>query len=499
MSKPFTYWIRLALVVTLCIFTTFSPALAGKWIDRLLHRDCKPECCPAPVCEEIFVSACEPASICDCTPSAATPSAMETPKVEPPAVESSASPTPSLERPKTELPPAEPSKVDLPKIEQPVEPAPKAPPVVPPVAETPPPAAETPAVQPPTVEKPAVQPPVTEPPLALPPAVEAPIVQPPVAETPAVPEPAIEKPIGEPPVSAPAEVTPEKPGTQPKAEGEKPADPLGDIFGEPAKPKAETPNAETPKSDAAAVEPTKTDEPKPVAPLGDIFGDSEKPADAPKKSDSSKPSEQLEDIFSTPATKDAKPGEIKPTELPPTKPAPVESKPSDAPKSEPAKPASEPSLDDIFGKPTSTNADPLFDSLFRPRETKPAAPTPATKERETDLPKSTPPAPPPKSKDELNKLFGIGSFTPPSQFRGAEYKTWVDNTGTYTVNGRLTTIYSDKVKILKENGKTTTVPLSRLSDRDFSYVQWVASSLTVDSAAKLVKKSDEPVSTDSVR
>ncbi len=68
MSKPFTYWIRLALVATLCTFTTFSPALAGRWIDRLLHRDCKPECCTTPVCGELVVPACEPTVVCDCPP-----------------------------------------------------------------------------------------------------------------------------------------------------------------------------------------------------------------------------------------------------------------------------------------------------------------------------------------------------------------------------------------------------------------------------------------------
>jgi hypothetical protein len=287
----------------------------------------------------------------------------------------------------------------------------------------------------------------------------------------------------------------------PKAEGEKPADPLGDIFGEPVKPAAEPPKAEAPKSEAPAVETPKTEVPKTVDPLEDIFGDPAKPADAPKKPESTKPADPLEDIFGSPAPADSKPAEVKPVELPSADATPVESKPADAPKTEPAKPATEPSLDDIFGKPTSTNADPLFDSLFGPKDTKPAgaSPAPAIKGHESELPKSTPPAPPAKSKDELDKLFGIGSFTPPSQFRGAEYKTWVDNTGTYTVNGRLSMIYSDKVKILKENGKTTTVPLSRLSDRDFAYVQWVASSLTVDSAAKLVKKNDEPVSADSVR
>ena len=75
MSKPFTYWVRLALVATLCTLTTFSPALAGKFIDRLLNRDCPasnsncceivvPECPSVPTCEMPTLAACVPVASC---------------------------------------------------------------------------------------------------------------------------------------------------------------------------------------------------------------------------------------------------------------------------------------------------------------------------------------------------------------------------------------------------------------------------------------------------
>jgi hypothetical protein len=99
----------------------------------------------------------------------------------------------------------------------------------------------------------------------------------------------------------------------------------------------------------------------------------------------------------------------------------------------------------------------------------------------------------------LDKLFGIGSFTAPSQFNGAEFKTWIDNTGTYTIKARLAVIYGDKVKLLKDNGKFTTVSLDRLSDRDFEYVKWVATNLSPDKATKFVKKDSEKLDSDSVR
>jgi hypothetical protein len=64
----------------------------------------------------------------------------------------------------------------------------------------------------------------------------------------------------------------------------------------------------------------------------------------------------------------------------------------------------------------------------------------------------------------------------------------------------LVVIYSDRVKLIKENGKFTTVPINRLSEKDFQYVQWVASNLTLDTNKKFVKKGNESTTeNDSVR
>ena len=56
MSKPFTYWVRLALVVTMCTLVTFSPVNAGRLMDRLLHRD---------ACKTSATECCEPISPCE--------------------------------------------------------------------------------------------------------------------------------------------------------------------------------------------------------------------------------------------------------------------------------------------------------------------------------------------------------------------------------------------------------------------------------------------------
>ena len=77
-------------------------------------------------------------------------------------------------------------------------------------------------------------------------------------------------------------------------------------------------------------------------------------------------------------------------------------------------------------------------------------------------------------KSEFEQLFETPTFLPPSEFRGAEVRRWRDNTGAYEVEGRLVIIYPDKVRLQKENGRTTTVAMRRLSPLDQAYVRWVA-------------------------
>jgi hypothetical protein len=179
--------------------------------------------------------------------------------------------------------------------------------------------------------------------------------------------------------------------------------------------------------------------------------------------------------------------------------------------SKPAAPATpapaDPSIDDLFGKPIAIDVssepaaatrsdDGFLDALFG---TPTATPEPASTEptkKATDGPAIKDTKAP---ADELDALFGLGANTRSPDFGGAEYRQWVDNSGAYQVKARLAVIYADKVKLMKENGKFTTVPLSRLSEADFGYVNWVASSLTKGSAARLVKTEAQPVGSDVAR
>jgi hypothetical protein len=71
----------------------------------------------------------------------------------------------------------------------------------------------------------------------------------------------------------------------------------------------------------------------------------------------------------------------------------------------------------------------------------------------------------------------------PEEFRGAEQRLWRDNTGAYEVQGTLSIIYPDKVRLTKANGRTTTVAMRRLSPADQTYVRWVADRLVRNGVA----------------
>ncbi len=56
-------------------------------------------------------------------------------------------------------------------------------------------------------------------------------------------------------------------------------------------------------------------------------------------------------------------------------------------------------------------------------------------------------------------------------------RVWTDNTGTYRTSGRLVVIAKTHIRILKDNGRHSTVPLHRLSRADLDYVIAVAKKL----------------------
>ena len=477
MSKPFTYWVRLAMVATMCTLVTFSPVSAGRWMDRLLHRDaCKTtaiDCCdPILSCE--MSSILVPSTPCVVMSQPACPTVTLGCDSMPSLPHATGGVSPTGETPDSAMQSVVPSVVES-------TPAP----VVPqsPVVEAP--VVTTPKVDPPA---PAVQKPL--------PVVEtpAPVVEKaPVAElVPVVPEP---KPVLEstPPVSNPFAPDVKQPDV--KTEVPKPKDSsIDDLFGTDPKPVAG--EAVAPNDDLFGADPKPG---TPVTPtlIDDLFGSDSKPA-VPATA------EPIDDLF----------GDPKPAV--PEVDNSIEAKPSDSNDDvfkTKGKPAAEPSIDDLFGKPINMEIDlsneksktlpvdeddVFIDSLFgkSPKASKSPAPKFDAIDESPTLPDQAKPQSEKNPVDELDALFGVGEFKPASEFKGAEYRQWVDNSGAYQINARLAVIYVDKIKLLKDNGKFTTVPLSRLSDADFGYVSWVASNLTGEQTARMVKAESKGVEPD---
>lgn len=160
---------------------------------------------------------------------------------------------------------------------------------------------------------------------------------------------------------------------------------------------------------------------------------------------------------------------------PPARPAP-------APKA-PAQPA--PAEDDLFGDPAPAKKPAAADEEI-PAPAKPAAPKadgddlfnnvfseppakPVSQPIE-DMPapvKKPEPKPEPKPADDNDPFADNISLPVPSM------REWIDDTGSYRIRARLVQVLDGKVKLLKSNGKTTTVPFSRLSDTDLRYVEQI--------------------------
>jgi hypothetical protein len=72
-------------------------------------------------------------------------------------------------------------------------------------------------------------------------------------------------------------------------------------------------------------------------------------------------------------------------------------------------------------------------------------------------------------------------------------RVWVDNTGHYTTRGRLVAFLDGHVRLLKDNGRTSTVPLARLSENDLEFVNRQASAQKDARAIETAKKANVPV------
>jgi hypothetical protein len=138
-------------------------------------------------------------------------------------------------------------------------------------------------------------------------------------------------------------------------------------------------------------------------------------------------------------------------------------------------------VDDLFNNTTPAPAD-----ATTPTEPAPLDPAAPKADSTDDLFKETsePTAPAPDAaapvadpagepkKQEVDDLFSDPAPADKSTSNDPNaMREWIDNTGNYRVVARLVSVSDTHVRLLKENGRYTTVPFERLSQADLAFVQ----------------------------
>ncbi len=94
------------------------------------------------------------------------------------------------------------------------------------------------------------------------------------------------------------------------------------------------------------------------------------------------------------------------------------------------------------------------------------------KSKPVDAPIQDPFADPAAKKPAATKSAGtLGAAAELVGLAEPAMRRWQDDTGEYRIHGKLVKIMTHTVRILKDTGKYTTVPMDRLSRSDLQYVQ----------------------------
>lgn len=340
---------------------------------------------------------------------------LATPQVMPQAGNDSAPPVPESTEP-SDLPEA--AETDAPAEES-----------VP--AEEPAPAAEpTPAAEP---NAEATSPSdVAEPAEAEPSPFDEPATEAPAEEAPAAEPSPFDEPAAEEPTPAPAEEPAADPfdfGTPDETPAEEPAADAGDAFdfGTPE------PAADTPADPA----PSTTDD------AFDIFGDSPAESEAPAEPAADS---VLDDILNDVPAAD------------PPAAAPAEG-------SDPFEDLLNPTSTREKDKELEKKRQSIFDELFGAIQQVPAWYAAAAEEAQCQLI---------AQQHQASAMVSVASTTTAPTIDQTEMRTWQDDSGTFSTEGRLILITETFVRLLKPNGRTCTVPVERLSAEDAAYVSQVS-------------------------
>lgn len=193
----------------------------------------------------------------------------------------------------------------------------------------------------------------------------------------------------------------------------------------------------------------------------------------------------------TPAPTPAEPAPVTPAPTTPPAAAPMPT-PTPAPTTPaPTAPAPSAEVEDLFSQPETTPAEPQtkpaepaeVEDLFKEPEAAPAKPTDEVDDlfKDLDAPSgnkaaaSEAPATPAEPSKEVEDLFsepaGPMAAAEPKSDASEGMRLWTDNTGEFQVRARLVVVGKTHVRLLKDTGKFTTVPYSRLSQTDLAYVR----------------------------
>lgn len=124
---------------------------------------------------------------------------------------------------------------------------------------------------------------------------------------------------------------------------------------------------------------------------------------------------------------------------------------------------------DLFGEPVDTPADEPMDA---PEEDDLFGGFDDAVEDAAPMEEAVEEAPAEEAGDDFDDLFGgFGAILrEPGGYDSSEMRTWVDNSGRFSCVARLLGVDGGSVRLLKQNGATSTVSLARLSGRDLEFV-----------------------------
>lgn len=273
-----------------------------------------------------------------------------------------------------------------------------------------------------------------------------------------MPEPS---PMPQPEAAEPAPASDDIFGDMPEAPAEETE--TESLFGEEPEEMPEEPEEETTEeTPAAPADDLFGEEPAAEAPADDLFGEDAPAEEAPAPADDMPAGddglfgEAMEELAEEPAEAPATDAPVTdaPAEDDLFGDAPETPMPADEPAEQP--PAEDDGFGGLFGD------EPVEDA---PMEEAPPAEEP--EEAPADEPEDDS-----NEADAFEDLFGQNErvLRLDGGLQSNNLRTWTDNTGRYQCQARLLVLLDGKVRLLKDNGRTSTVALYRLSKGDLDFV-----------------------------